>query len=199
MLPDNRLSDIAVMSEMLYQFPTAYHPLIDYEMGGIALGDTSYGLETDLWRLAYDDKTGNLFINKIGGDKQLLLNQLGISKVSLAFDVNMRPAYALEIGDNVELTYYDTALEQQVSMKIDNVHSPYVMLDERRYENIANADVLLFYIRERHLCMRLQRHRFLQEIILRTLDYDNAVIERVGIMTNLRVGFYISHMIQHTT
>lgn len=189
MLPKNTLNNIDTLDEWLYDYPTPYNPLIDYEMGGIALNDTTQGMDNTLWRLALDKSTGDLMLGKQNEFGQALLNDPSIKKVSLAFDLNMRPNYVLEYDDLVKFVYYDTTQSNNATLILHDVKSPYLTLDDRRDENSPNADILLCYIKGNQLCVRYQRDRYLIEHILYELPNNDCVLERVGMTKNWRMQF----------
>lgn len=196
MLPKHQLSTIPQIADWLYPYPTDYSPLIDYEMGGVELNDSSQGLDNTLWKLELNKQTGELKLGKYGEDGEVLLTDKAIKKVSLAFDLNARPAYVLEYDNHVKFTYYDTVTSQNVTVSFDGVRSPYLTLDDRRVENSAGADILLCYIKGQQLCVRYQRDRYTVEHILHDLPHDNYVLERVGMAVNLRVLFALSRLEQ---
>lgn len=189
MLPKHKLSSISQPDDWLYAYPTDYSPLIDYEMGGVELNDPSQGLDSTLWKLELNKQTGELKLGKHGEDGEVLLTDKAIKKVSLAFDLNARPAYVLEYDNHVKFTYYDTVTSQNVTVNFDGVRSPYITLDDRRVENSAGSDILFCYIKGQQLCVRYQRDRYTVEHILHDLPHDNYMLERVGMAVNLRILF----------
>lgn len=194
MLPDNRLSTIPHPEAWMTSHPTSYSPYIDYELGGIAVGNSSLGLDVVLWKLAYDRISGELRLGKVNEQGEVLLTEMGLKKVSLAFDVNMKPVYAIERKTGVNLNYYDTEQQQQVDKFFDGIRSPYVCLDERRLESIENADVCFFYIKSTQLYVRYQRERYLIEHLLAELTHKTSYIERVGMMRNWRIGISVPYL-----
>lgn len=196
MLPKHKLSSIPQPDNWLYPHPTDYSPLIDYEMGGVELNNPSQGLDSTLWKLELNKQTGELKLGKHGEDGEVLLTDKAIKKVSLAFDLNARPAYVLEYDNHVKFTYYDTVTSQNVTVNFDGVRSPYITLDDRRVENSAGSDILFCYIKGQQLCVRYQRDRYTVEHILHDLPHDNYMLERVGMAVNLRVLFALSRLEQ---
>ncbi len=194
MFPENRLSTIPHPEEWMTAHPTTYSPYIDYEMGGIALGNSSLGLDVVLWKLAYDRINGELRLGKADEQGEVLLTEMGLKKVSLAFDVNMKPVYVIERKTGVNLNYYDTEQQQQVDKFFDGIRSPYVCLDERREENLTNADVCFCYIKGTKLYVRYQRERYLTEHLLAELTHETSYIERVGMMRNWRIGISVPYL-----
>lgn len=193
MIPNNQLSTTPQPSEWLYPHPADYRPHIDYCMGGIEIGDTSQGLDVQMWQLSYSPTTGDLKIGKAGENGEVIKNIVDVKKISLAFDLNMRPYYVLEFDDKCELTYYDTVSNSEITQEFKNMTSPYLTLDDRRQQNSHNADVILSYINGDKLCIRNQRDRYAVEHELTTLDNNQYTIERVGMAKNMRVQFHLTY------
>lgn len=196
MLPENRLSQIPQLADWLYDYPPDYGALIDYCMGGVELNDPSQGLDNTLWKLELNKQTGELKLGKHGENGEVLLTDKAIKKVSLAFDLNARPAYVLEYDNHVKFTYYDTVTSQNVTVNFDGVRSPYLTLDDRRVENSAGSDILFCYIKGQQLCVRYQRDRYTVEHSLHELSHDDYTLKRVGMAVNLRVLFALARLEQ---
>ena len=109
MLPDNTLSSQLVYAPFV-QAKVAQHsvPLVDYELGGIAIGEPSAGLDVQLWTARY---IGNdVVVFDEAGNGTTIITVPGIKRLSLAFDQNMRPliAYSTLVGSY--LYWFDTFL-----------------------------------------------------------------------------------------
>ena len=180
MLPDNVLSMTAIKSDFLTGNRT--HPLIDYEMGGIAIGDVSQGLQAKQWLCIYED--GAI---KAGYDSNLqtLLSVSDVTALSFAFDINMRPLIAYVVNNQCYLWWYDSSQSAQVTTEWGNCTFPQLSLDDKRSSQSANADVIFSYIKNNTLYMRIQRERF-------QIEHKLAKAKRliqIGMMTNFRFGF----------
>lgn len=193
MIPNNQLSPIPQPSEWLYPHPSEYSPYVDYCMGGVALGDTSDGLDVAMWQLSYNKRTHELTLGKVGETGEVIKTAENVKKISLAFDLNMNKVIALEFDNHCELTHYDTVSRQEITQTFENMISPYLTLDDRRERNSHNSDVILSYINSNKLCVRNQRDRYGVEHELTTLSDDVHTIERVGMAKNLRVQFGLSY------
>lgn len=193
MIPNNTLSSVPQPDDWLYPHPTEYSPYTDYCMGGVDIGDTLDGLDVQMWQLSYNRRSGDLTLAKVGDVGEVIKNVMGVKKVSLAFDLNMRPAHVLEFDDRCELTFYDTQTNQEITQTFSDMTSPYLTLDDRREQNSHNADIILSYINGSKLCIRNQRDRYGVEHELATLDDHVYTIERVGMARNLRVQFGLAY------
>lgn len=194
MLPKHKLSSVPQPDDWLYTYPDEYSPLVDYCMGGVELNDPSQGLDNTLWKLELNKQTGELKLGKHGEDVEVLLTDKDIKKVSLAFDLNMRPAYICEYDNHVKFTYYDTAQSAVNTQTFNDMRSPYILLDDRRAENSAGADIVLCYIKGQQLCVRYQRDRYTVERVLHDLSHDNYEIKRVGMARNWRLQFLLTRL-----
>lgn len=150
----------------------------DYERGGIALNDTSEGLDYQNWRVSWDRKTGGVRLaNDIGFDQEMfVVNQ--ITQLVLSFDLNMNPYFAYtEAG--VTWLRWRNAAGVYSKMLIPSATQPRLTLDDKREENAINADVLLFYLKDKKICMRVQREGFLTEHVM-VNDVAGTRLGRVG-------------------
>ena len=180
MLPDNVLSMTAIKSDFLTGNRT--HPLIDYEMGGIAIGDVSQGLQVQQWSCIYED--GAIKVG-YGDNFQTLLTIQDVTALSLAFDINMRPLIAYVANNQCYLWWYDSSQSAQVTTEWGDYAFPQLSLDDQRSSQSANADVIFSYIKNNTLYMRIQRERF-------QIEHKLAKAKRliqIGMMTNFRFGF----------
>ena len=177
--------------------------LIDYENGGIDIGDTSEGLDYQEWVGTYANQkitltgaNGNTY-NIITIDSSEIL-----SDFSFSFDQSGSPAIVYVVNDVVYFRYYDslledyTIVEQQASMR-----SPKLFMDDKRSLNSSNSDIILAYVNsdDDTLCYRQQRDRYLTERVLKT-DLTSWFIEgsegdirlcHFGMGSNLRLQFII--------
>ena len=179
MLPDNILSAIPTKSGFLTGYRA--NQLIDYEMGGIAIGNTSQGFQK-LWSCFYED--GAI---KAGYDNnfQTLLSVPDVIALSFAFDINMHPLIAYVANNQCYLWWYDSSQSAQVTTEWGNCTFPQLSLDDKRSSQSANADVIFSYIKNNTLYMRIQRERF-------QIEHKLAKAKRliqIGMMTNFRFGF----------
>lgn len=178
-MPDNVLSTTAIKSNFLSGDRT--NPLVDYEFGSIAIGNTSQGFQK-LWSCFYED--GAI---KAGYDSnfQTLLLVQDVTALSFAFDINMRPLVAYVANQLCYLWWYDSSQSAQVTTEWGDCTFPQLSLDEKRSSQSANADVIFSYIKNNTLYMRIQRERFQIE---HKLVKAKRLIQ-IGMMTNFRFGF----------
>jgi hypothetical protein len=180
MLPDSTFSATAASSSFINEVRT--DAFIDFELGGIAIGDASQGLLVKKWECAYEDEQ-----IKIGYENhfETVLTVEKVTYLSFAFDINMRPIIAYVADGNCHLWWYDSQQSEQVNTNLGACIFPQLSLDEKRSALSANADVIFAYIRNSKLYMRIQRERFQIE---HEITQAKRLIQ-IGMMTNYRFGF----------
>lgn len=181
MLPSNMLSSQPVIADFFT--PLRNDPLIDYEYGGATLQDSAAGLSKVLWKCFYEDS-----VIKLSQNDQVLnvLNVENVAALSLSFDLSMRPIISYLANKHCYLWWYDTSVSKQITTDLgDGITFPQLSLDERRSVQSSNADVILTYIRNNQMFMRLQRERYQTE---HEITRAKRLIQ-IGSMKNSRFGF----------
>lgn len=163
--------------------------LVDREMGGVAIGDTSQGLSSHLWTC---EVVGNsVMLSVDGGAQALLFSRPGIVDVALAFTQNMQPTVAWQQQDGtLWMRFYDGAQADYVVESFGPGNSPRLALDDKRPEFSTGSDVMLAYMVGTTLKQRLQRDRFSIERDLLTGIPEGSRLQRIG-MANLRMQFVV--------
>lgn len=165
MLPNNTLSSEPIRSSFTEQQNRRTLPLIDYEMGGVAVNDASGGLLYRLWQAELVGDT--VMLSSEGIAAVPLFTRSGITQIGLAFDQNMRPFVCFVQNGQARYWWFDTEAGAPVftDLPVDAV-TPRAAIDEKRAVYINNSDIILAYMRGTNLCYRQQRDRFLTERIL---------------------------------
>lgn len=188
MLPQNQASALAVASALLPPDNTVSSPIEDFELGGVAVQDTTQGLQSYVWRCWLDDI--NVRLQRTGAAATTLFSASNVTALSLAFDQNMRPAVAYMLNDGVlRLRWYDTVIEAYVTSTFGTGRNPRLTLDDKRIEQAANSDIIFAYIRDTNLCYRQQRDRYTVERVLKNDVPDTTKLKNIGMGTNLRLHF----------
>lgn len=181
MLPNNALSSQPVTAQFFTQWRD--DPLVDFEFGGTALQDSSAGLSAELWKCFYEDDSIKLSYDQ---QEQTVLNVENVTALSLGFDLSMRPVIAYLANEHCYLWFYDTAVSKQITADLGTgITFPQLSLDERRLVQSSNSDVILSYIRDNKMYMRIQRERFQIE---HEITQAKRLIQ-IGMMKNYRFGF----------
>lgn len=187
MLPGNIASSISFGG--LYYSPDerVTTPLVDYELGGIALLDASQGLMVRAWRVRLDDRTVKLMPD--GGVETNLFEANQVTEITLCFDQNMRWSVAYIQDGVLKLNWYDTGVNQRVVTVFSEAVNPKMALDDKRSTQLSNSDMILAYLRGNALYYRQQRDRFTIERLLRDNLFPGTKLKNIGMNKNLRLQF----------
>lgn len=194
MIPENRLSTQIMAAGILSpkSLRTPENLLIDYERGGIALKDSSAGMNIQDWQVNYDQSNGNVFlVSQLNPTPLLQFTRTGIKNLGLSFDQNMNPAIVFQLITNeVILWWFDPTpgIQAQVFTSVNGARNPAVTLDDKRRQTVSTSDVILAYQRNDGLYFRVQRERYTIEHLLLE-DTGKQDLFRVAMGRNLRLHF----------
>lgn len=170
MIPDlPNLSDPTMACPLKPPNNGAKAALTDYARGGIALLDASRGLNVKNWTCELQD--GAVYISSPGNPMFLVETIMGEPNwISMAFDQNMHYnlAYTLPKGGGSFLYWYDAESNRYVTESLGDARTPIIRMDDVRDAAIRDRDIILSYIRQSSLCVRVQRERFKNEYVLAT-------------------------------
>ena len=178
MFPSGGMSTVPVTSPFLYPDDQPYNPLLDYEMGGIALSDPSQGLNVVPWKLWAD--SGIIFIDKVEGGAQEVIVHAPATQVSLAFDQNMYPVVAYVVGETSFLRWYNPLISEMVTTEYPGAANLKLTLDDKRAAFIHMSDVIFAYSLRGMLMYRVQRERYLIEHEVGPIPVNQPIIYAVG-------------------
>ena len=156
--------------------------------GGRAINDTSEGLMAQVWECEYSEATGEVTLSSPSGHLSVLLTRPGITELSLTFDQNMQPFLAFVQDDQAKFLWYDPIAEAMVVEEslLGDARNPRCCLDDKRPNQLARSDILLFYVRGGELRYRSQMDRF-------TVEYPYSPgmrsLEFFGMTRGLRLRF----------
>lgn len=194
MIPMNRLSTEPNPAEFMSpdDLENTDYPLVDYELGGVALSDASNGLQDRVWTVRADPITGGVYLSAPEHVESLFLSLPGITEVSLAFDQNMKPALAYVQDGTAKFRWYNSLTDQYVVETLPTgTITPRVCLDDKRSNQTiqGNNDIILAYVRNGDLYYRQQRNRYENEYLLKA--GVNAKLIRVGMNMLNRLQFLL--------
>ena len=172
MIPE--LSSEYVPGALMYPDDMLRKNTVDYELGGVALQDSTQGMRYQAWNCFYDELNSKVCVTPLTTDPNAsiqLFEESEIVELSFAFDQNMRwmCVYILESGQ-CKFRWYDSVIGDYAirDMGMDIV-SPMLTMDDKREQLISSSDVILTYItKSKKLCARVQRERFNTEHVLKT-------------------------------
>lgn len=196
MLPDEALSTRAIGARFLPPRNVTREPLVDYELGGVALQDASQGLQVKVWKveLVGDD----VVLSAEGVAPVVLFTQSDITEIALAFDQNMQPfvAYMLA-GRHARFRWFDATVPGFVTTALPaGSYSLRASLDDKRGAAgtlTGRSDIVLTYLREGHLYCRAQRDRYEIEYDLDD-GHDTRVIGQFGMSRAWRLQWQLIHV-----
>lgn len=185
MIPDfPNLSAPPMAAEFLRPNHRPKAALVDYARGGVALLDSSQGLNVKTWTC---EARGDGVFLSAPAVQEFRIETIPEDPlwVSLAFDQNMHYncVYILEeLG--AFFYYYDAAGERYNVLEVGDVQTPIIRMDDVLLPALGDCELILSYIREKQLCVRLQRERFGVEHVL--ADGVGDVILQCGMNTRRR-------------
>ncbi|WP_444942704.1 hypothetical protein ACJJIK_10635 [Microbulbifer sp. ZKSA006] len=190
MLPENTLSSEPISSAFLGGAALPVRDITDYETGGIAIQDTSEGLQYQIWRARILNDGTDIVLDADQVDEFTIISATEITEVSLSFDQNMNPVIAYVEGGTAKLYWYDTSVAEQVTTEWPGIITPRVTLDDKRQLQSAISDVIFAYLKDGHLYYRQQRDRFEAEYLLQA-DVDSDGLIKIGMNRQHRLQFLL--------
>lgn len=168
-------------------------PLVDYELGGVALSDNSMGTTYQTWRAWFDRPLGGVFIEAPNTPPIKIFEQSDIEWLSFCFDQNMRWSATYTLTNNKSyLRWYDSAQGgYSITELQENVISPFLTLDDKRATQSGNSDIVLAYIKEQKVCLRVQRERFQIVHIWAEKIPKDWIIRNFGMSNKMRLQMEI--------
>lgn len=186
MLPDNVLSTTVVQAPFLPPKDAPYVPLIDYELGGVALNDASQGLMVKSWRCQYIN--GDFIVDAPAVAPTVIFNAAQVSDFSFTFDQNMQPFITYVQNGIARYRWYDSEASAFVIVDIPgNPQTPRCTLDDKRAFASAISDIILAYCKGNQLWYRQQRDRFEIETMLS--NEGSGFLNKIGMNLNFRLQF----------
>jgi len=185
-IPENRLSSLHITDFYIAPDDRETFALLDYEQGGIGLNDPSQGLNIIPWTLRYFPATGDMVIESETTAPTILFTRSGITEISLAWDQNMNPFVAFVENGDAKFWWYDSEIATTVFTNLPaNSLTPRCCLDDKRQSLTGDSDIILCYVLNGDLKMRMQRDRYevqytLQSPFLHPQFDLPAVIKKVG-------------------
>lgn len=152
--------------------------LVDYEKGGVALGDSSEGLNKYDWTFKVVNKTQGVLSRD--GFPETIVYEFSTKPIDVAFcfDQSMNIVIAWQDKDfNLYLRRYNSTTNSFQVLNLGIGKCPRLTLDEKRSEFISNSDVILGYIANNTLLYRVQREGYL---IIHTVEQNMLPSQRLA-------------------
>jgi hypothetical protein len=189
------LSNPTLPGTPINQVKTPSENLVGYELGGVGIQNPDQGLMVQLWTVTTDGS--NIYLSAPNQAPFVLLSDLNISDVDLAFDQNMFPFVAYTSNGLVKFYWYDDTIPAFVTSTLLTLAiSPRCTLDDKRPQDISNSDILLTYINlsTMNLCYRAQRDRYNIEYVLQSVSNLNWRIQYINFSTVDRVQLVLNDL-----
>ncbi|NDY89731.1 hypothetical protein [Ideonella livida] len=167
-------------------------PTTDFELGGQAISDSSAGHEVRVWRAWLAGDSVMCAPEDDIAEATALFSRPGIWHIGLAFDQLMRPCVTFMDRAGAWLWWYDPLESSMVFLPIPGATSPRISLDDKRAEFISGSDVVLAYVRDGWLCVRLQRERYSNENRIYLLPAGVSRLDRIGMSLACRMQYKLS-------
>lgn len=186
-MPNNILSPLPAYSAFLEPDDRTRTTLLqDWELGGVAIGDPSQGLQVQVWEARL---SGNTIQTKpeAGSTWTDITSDTDITEIALSFDQNMRPSVSYVAGGAAKLYWYDPTVASYVTVTYAGATSPVVTMDDKRATQTGLNDILLFYLRSGRVYHRRLRDRYTIEYDLAAVPTGMTRIVRWGMTTGKRI------------
>lgn len=186
-------SSEAVVGELLAPDGMPKRPTIDYELGGISLQDSSQGLMVQTWRCWFDRDSASVMVEAPNTPPTKIFDQSGITWISFSFDQNMRwcAVYTLSNGESFLRWYDSLAGDYAITELQTGVKSPFLTLDDKRQYQSGNSDIILAYIQNQSVILRVQRERFQVPHVWQEDIPKDWIIRNFGMSNKLRLQMEI--------
>lgn len=190
MIPSNQLSSVLMQDTWLTPDGAVASPILDYEMGGVALNNPVEGLRWQIWALRLeineDTDVGSFYISAPNHPESFLFSGVGITQGSLAFDQNMNVFVCYLQGGAARYWWFDTvdATQKHSDLPV-NSRAPKACIDDKRPLQNGSSDIIMCYTRDNKLYFRAQRDRYTVEYLLK--DGVQGQVLKVGMNRRFRL------------
>ena len=169
-----------------------------YEMGGVALNDSTQGLNLKLWELnllrSEEEDGDDSVVLSSPGFSAVVFTGTGITEIDLAFDQNMETFITYVQNGQCRFRWYDATIPGIVTVDLPaGCRTPRCCLDDHRDYQTGASDIVLMYMRGSYLYMRKQRERFLVEYTIKEVGPE-AELVYVAMNTHWRLQWEIHKM-----
>jgi len=186
MIPE--LSSTPVPASFVERVSVYNRTLLDYENGGPELGEQTDEVSYE-WEASSDGHS--IWVSREGVSPILVLESTNISHIALAFDQTMNPHVAYISNGVVSFYWFDTLLGDFTTMILPGTRSPQLCSDEKNPLLSSDRDIILAYIKDTDLCIRVQRERFQTEHVFATGIAEDSVLAAIGMNIGRRLQFQI--------
>lgn len=168
-------------------------PTIDYEIGGIGLQDPSQGLMVQTWRCWFDRDRSAVMVESPNTPPEKIFEQNDLVWLSFCFDQSMRwsAVYTLKDGESYIRWYDSLAGDYAITPLDEDVITPFLTLDDKRAIMLGSSDIILAYIQNETVYLRVQRERFQVPHVWQEDIPKEWIIRNFGMSNKLRLQMEI--------
>lgn len=188
MIPQGKISKYSASNKLLV--PIRENHLIDYEWGGIAIQDTSQGMRYQVWQVFYNRLISSICIRRMAFSEEIVIlpNMQNITRLGLAFDLNMRPTICYVQNGISYLYWYNLFTNEATITEFTDMKNPCITLDDSRSVQSSQSDIILAYQIGRDLYYRQQRDRY-QIPLLLIENHRASTLFQIGMNLGNRLQF----------
>lgn len=151
-------------------------------MGGTSIGNGNDGRQVKEWRATL--VAGVTTVTPVGGGEEWVAATHGAETISLAFDNNMNPVLAYQVGSSSNLYYYSTLAQAYDTLVVPGTSSCRVCVDDAREIAQVISDVIFAYTTGSAMFWREQRDRY---EVARKVGDTTGKIKRMGMNEERRM------------
>lgn len=151
-------------------------------MGGTAIGNGADGRLIQEWEAVLS--AGVVSVGVVGASAVWSTSAPGAEMISLAFDNNMNPVLAYQVGSTSKLHFYSTLAQGYDTMDVAGTTSCRVCVDDARKIAQVDSDVIFAYTTGTELIWREQRDRY---EVPRVVGSTTGKIKRMGMSEVMRM------------
>lgn len=183
MLPGDELSSTHNYARFVGSRALPVSAIVDYEDGGIAIGDASQGNRYQRWRARL---IGNdVILDAAEVEPFVAYSGANITEISFTFDQNMRFALAFVQAGVAKMYWFSSGV--YVTTTIPDAITPRVALDDKRQTQTNSSDIILAYVKNEGLYYRQQRDSYSVERLLDAGPHKGVI--KIGMNKNIRLQF----------
>ena len=199
MIPNQSLISPTIIASYFSPDDLANTSLVDYELGGVGLDNSSQGLEYQTWTLNVLGSAAATSVSLSAPNTPAteIFARPNITWARLSFDQNMSPVIAFIDQGGPTLYWYDSSIPGNTfTLLATGSTYPCCTLDDKRniQTRLGNNDVIVAYVKNNNLYYVQQRDRYATEYVLYTNLtplISNAFLNKVGMDTDRRLLFEI--------
>lgn len=186
MIPTNEFSQSPIAGDFKAPFNRPFHSTYCFLPGGKNIGDPSEGRNSKVW-ICEIKSTGLWLRREDDASIEVQINsETTPTMVSAAFDANMNPVVAWQIGSTSYIRYFSGVSSSYVVVTRENTTSCKVVVDDVREQNIVDSDIIFAFTTGTDLRYTMQREVYVTE---RVAGLTTKKIRRAGMSELNRLQF----------